>query len=70
MKYISYILVGFKQMTNILTAVLYNAFEVVGHYVAQGTFVGQTQAVRKHNSGVHNHAVNKLANTEQIEPLC
>ncbi len=58
------------QIFNILTVVLYNAFEVVSHNVSQGTFVGQTQAVRKHNSGVHNHAVNKLVNTEQIEPLC
>lgn len=55
---------------NILTTVLYDAFEVVGHKVSQGTFVGQTQAVRKHNGGVHDHAVNKLVNREQIAQLC
>lgn len=48
------------QINSILTVVLYDAFEVVGHKVAQGTFVGQTQAMRKHDSGVHNQAVNKL----------
>lgn len=36
-----------------LTIVLDDAFEVVCHQVPQGTFVGQTETVRKHNGRVY-----------------
>lgn len=36
-----------------LTVVLDDAFEVVGHQVLQGTFVGQTKTVREHDGRVY-----------------
>lgn len=40
-------------LSHLLTVVLDDAFEVVGHQVPQGTFVGQTQTVREHDGRVY-----------------
>lgn len=44
-------------LCDFLTIVLDDAFEVVCHQILQGTFVGQTEAVRKHNGCVYNGTV-------------
>lgn len=42
------------------TVVLDNAFEVIGHDVAQGAFVRQAEAVREDHSRVDDGAVQQL----------
>lgn len=60
-------------LSHLLTVVLDDAFEVVGHQVPQGTFVGQTQTVREHDGRVYDWTVDQLefdGKTEKWEWSC
>lgn len=57
---------NYKEINDIvLTIVLDDAFEVISHQVLQGTLVGQTKAVRKHDGRVYNRAVDELQSREE-----
>lgn len=47
-----------------LHVVLDDAFEVIGHQVLQGTFVGQTEAVGENDGRVDDRAVDELEREE------